>query len=111
MTAVIAPARASASVLPSRHMMTALVGATCDHEDGGVSEPIDPEPIRGLARECARDALSHKPPGGAILICDVDPDYFARLEQMLGRPYTELEAYEFWPAFDAALVVEATEPA
>jgi hypothetical protein len=58
--------------------------------------------IRELARACKREALAEASGGGGALICDVDPKYLARLEALLGRPYSELEAYEFRIAFDAA---------
>ena len=67
--------------------------------------------IRELARECKREALAEASAGGGgTLICDVDPIYYARLEALLGRPYSEQEVYEFRVAFEAAVADEEKAP-
>ena len=74
-----------------------------------MSALIDADAIRMLARDCARRSLAHAPQGGAKLVYDGAAEYFGCLEQLLGRPCTEIEMYEFRLAFDAALAVESTE--
>jgi hypothetical protein len=58
--------------------------------------------IRDLARACKREAVAEASArGGDSLDCDFDPIYYARLEALLGRPYSEQEAYEFRVAFES----------
>lgn len=59
--------------------------------------------IHQLARECARDAHTGRAWGGASLLREIDAKYFARLEVLLSRPYSELEADEFRHAFELGL--------
>jgi hypothetical protein len=67
--------------------------------------------IRELARACKREALADAAArGGDALDCDFDPIYYARLEALIGRPYSEQEAYEFRAAFEAVVVDEEKGP-
>ena len=67
--------------------------------------------IRELARACKREALAEASAGGGEIISDVEPKYFARLEALLGRPYSEQEAYEFRAAFEAGVPDEQSPDA
>jgi hypothetical protein len=67
--------------------------------------------IRELARACKREALADASAGGGALVSDVDPTYYARLEALLGRPYSEQEAYAFRVAFESAVADEQNSDA
>jgi hypothetical protein len=63
---------------------------------------MEPDAIRELARACKREALADaSATGGGALVFEVEPKYYARLEALLGRPYSEQEAYEFRIAFQS----------
>jgi len=67
--------------------------------------------IRELARACKREALAEASAAGGALVSEVEPEYYARLEALLGRPYSEQEAYEFRVAFESAVADEpSTDP-